>query len=57
MNFLILFNLLFLIYSNSAKPPGARNSRHEGLQMNNDHSNELLDYCQHSTPQFVIIYL
>ncbi|CAF1220241.1 unnamed protein product [Adineta steineri] len=35
---------------NSTKPSSARNSRHEGLQMNNEHSNELLDYCQHSTP-------
>lgn len=35
---------------NSTKPPGARNSRHEGIQMPNEHSNELLDYCQHSTP-------
>jgi len=42
--------------SNSAKPPGARNSRYEGLQMNNEHSNELLDYCQHSTPQFVLVF-
>ncbi|UJR37007.1 hypothetical protein I4U23_029714 [Adineta vaga] len=35
---------------NSAKPPNTRNSRHDGLQINNEHSNELLDYCQHSTP-------
>ncbi|CAF3987484.1 unnamed protein product [Rotaria magnacalcarata] len=35
---------------NSTKPLGTRNSRHEGPQMNNEHSNELLDYCQHSTP-------
>ncbi len=42
-----------MIGRNSTKPPGARNSRHEGLQINNEHSNELLDYCQHSTPQFV----
>ncbi len=47
-------NLAIFISSNSTKPPGARNSRHEGLQMNNEHSNELLDYCQHSTPQFVL---
>ena len=44
-----------MIIRNSTKPPGARNSRHEGLQINNEHSNELLDYCQHSTPQFVFI--
>ncbi|CAF3456065.1 unnamed protein product [Rotaria sp. Silwood1] len=35
---------------NSMKPPGTRSSRHEGLQINNEHPNELLDYCQHSTP-------
>jgi hypothetical protein len=24
--------------------------------MNNEHSNELLDYCQHSTPQCVFLF-
>lgn len=51
------FTRLIFLSRNSTKPPGARNSRHEGLPISNEHSNELLDYCQHSTPQFVLLFL